>query len=141
MGGDDRPTLTSARRWRGHFAAIRRTVESDFWQGGAGLGRHIGTASPAQRGALRRASRADGGGSAFIRGTLTPNPARMEADGTGEVYRVSPVDKGAFTNLFRVLLISTTILPLECTRSYLHVRHLRSSPTAQLIYLGQMPDD
>jgi hypothetical protein len=52
-------------------------------------------------GALSRASRADGGGSAIIRGTLTPDPASMEADRAGRVYRVSHVVDGESVNLLR----------------------------------------
>jgi hypothetical protein len=61
-------------------------------------------------GALLRASRADGGRSAIIRGTLTPDPARMEADGTVRVYRVSHVVRGEFANLLRQ--IHSNPLPL-----------------------------
>jgi len=52
-------------------------------------------------GALLRASRADGGGSAIIRGTSTPDLAKIEADRTGRVYRVSHVVDGEFMNLLR----------------------------------------
>jgi len=64
---------------------------------------HLGTASPAQRGALRRASRTDGGESVIIRRTSTPNPAGMEADRVGRVYRVSPVVDGEFVTFFAAM--------------------------------------
>ena len=37
----------------------------------------------------------------IIRGTLTPNPAPMEADGGGSVYQVSHVVDGELVNLLR----------------------------------------
>ena len=37
----------------------------------------------------------------FLRGTSTPDPARMEADCSGPVYRVSHVVDGEFVNLLR----------------------------------------
>jgi hypothetical protein len=61
-------------------------------------------------GVLWRASRADGGGSAIIRGTLTPDPAAMEAERAGGVYRVSHVVDGEFVNLLRRCHTTTTIL-------------------------------
>ena len=37
----------------------------------------------------------------MIRGTSTPDPARMQADRAGRVYRVSHVVDGEFANLLR----------------------------------------
>jgi hypothetical protein len=98
----------SARTSRVSISRVLRFVDRCQWSGIAAPAPrrrpeqlHLGTASPAQRGALVRASRADGGGSAIIRSTLTPDPAPMEADGGRCVYQVSHVVDGESVNLLR----------------------------------------
>jgi hypothetical protein len=55
-----------------------------------------------------------------IRGTLTPNPAPMEADRVGRVYRVSHVVDGKFANLLR----RNHSDPLPCCHLMLDARAL-----------------
>jgi hypothetical protein len=87
-------------------------------EGNARLGSdmlHIGTASPAQNGCSVADEPADGGGSAIIRGTSAPDPARMKAERAGRVYRVSHVVDGKVGNPCGKHAAIPTILPPGCS--------------------------
>ena len=94
-------------RWKGEsvgFARTQPTLHSAYpkglvekWVGSL----HFGTASPVQRVLWCGRAAPLEVEAPSVRGTLTPNPAPIEADLRGIVYRVSHVVDGKFADLLR----------------------------------------